>query len=322
MGKILITGVGGFIGFHIAKKLLEKGQQIIGLDNVNNSYDITLKEYRLSKLKHFKNFIFYKQDIANLEELKTIFSQNKIEKIIHLAGKAGIRKSLEKPQEYIISNIVGTVNLLELSKDYKISSFINASSSSVYAENEMPFVENNRINKISSPYGVTKRATELFTYSYHLNYKLNIVNFRFFTVYGSIGRPDMSIFKFIKLIDNNEPIHIFGDGEQTRSFTFVDDIVNGIIKALELTGFETINLGNDKRYSLNYLIKAIEKGLNKKAKLIYEDINSLDMLDTLPDIQKANELLNWNPKIDLDNGISKTVNWHIKNRDLVNRINL
>lgn len=322
MGKILITGVGGFIGFHIAKKLLEKGQQIIGIDNVNNSYDITLKEYRLSKLKHFKNFIFYKQDIANLEEIKKIFSQNKIEKIIHLAGKAGVRKSLEEPQEYIISNIVGTVNLLELSKDYKISSFINASSSSVYAENEMPFVENNRINKISSPYGVTKRATELFTYSYHLNYKLNIVNFRFFTVYGSIGRPNMSIFKFIKLIDNNEPIHIFGDGEQTRSFTFVDDIVNGIIKALELTGFETINLGNDKRYSLNYLIKSIEKGLNKTAKPIYEDINSLDMLDTLPDIQKAENLLNWKPKIDLDEGISKTVSWHIKNRKLVNKIKL
>jgi len=322
MGKILITGVSGFIGFHTAKKLLEKGQQIIGIDNVNNSYDITLKEYRLSKLKHFKNFTFYKENIANLDDLKKIFSQNKIEKIIHLAGKAGVRKSLEEPQEYISSNIVGTVNLLELSKDYKISCFINASSSSVYAENEMPFIETNCINKINSPYGVTKRATELFTYSYHLNHQLNIVNFRFFTVYGSIGRPDMSIFKFIKLIDNNEPIHIFGNGEQTRSFTFVDDIVSGIIKALELTGFETINLGNDKRYSLNYLIKAIEKGLNKKAKLIYENINSLDMLDTLPDIQKANELLNWKPKIDLDKGISKTVNWHIENRNLVNKINL
>jgi len=322
MDKILITGVAGFVGFHTAKELLEKEQQIIGIDNVNNSYDITLKEYRLSKLKHFKSFTFYKLDIANLDELKKIFSQNKIEKIIHLAGKAGVRKSLEEPQEYISSNIVGTVNLLELSKDYKISSFINASSSSVYAENEIPFVENNCINKISSPYGVTKRATELFTYSYHLNYKLNIVNFRFFTVYGSIGRPDMSIFKFIKLIDNNKTIHIFGNGEQTRSFTFVDDIVNGIIKALELTGFETINLGNDKRYSLNYLIKAIEKGINKKAKINYEDINSLDMVDTLPDIQKANELLNWKPNIDLDEGILKTVNWHIENRDLVNKINL
>ena len=320
MRKILITGVSGFIGFHSAKELLKKGHKIIGIDNINNSYDIRLKEYRLSKLKHYTNFVFYKQDIANFEELKNIFSQNKIEKIIHLAGKAGVRKSLEEPQEYISSNIVGTVNLLELSKDYKINSFINASSSSVYAENEIPFVENNCINKISSPYGVTKRATELFTYSYHLNYKLNIVNFRLFTVYGSIGRPDMSIFKFIKLIDNNEPIHVFGDGEQTRSFTFIDDIVNGIIKALELTGFETINLGNDKRYSLNYLIKVIEKELNKKAKLIFEDINNLDMPDTLPDIQKAKKILNWKPEIDLDDGISRTINWHIENRELVNQI--
>ncbi|WGK68565.1 GDP-mannose 4,6-dehydratase [Candidatus Haliotispira prima] len=322
MGKILITGVSGFIGFHTAKELLEKEQQIIGIDNINNSYDITLKKYRLSKLKQFKNFTFYKQDIAHFDELEKIFSQNKIFKIIHLAGKAGVRKSLEEPQEYINSNILGTVNLLELSKDYKISNFINASSSSIYTENKIPFVENSCINKISSPYGVTKRATELFTYSYHLNYKLNIINFRFFTVYGNIGRPDMSVFKFIKLIDNNKPIHIFGDGEQTRSFTFVNDIVDGIIKALELTGFDTINLGNNKKYSLNYLIKRIEEGLNKKAKIIYENINSLDMLDTLPQIQKANELLNWKPIIDLDKGISKTVNWHIENRDLVNKVNL
>jgi nucleoside-diphosphate-sugar epimerase len=320
MEKILITGVSGFIGFHTAKKLLKNGKQIVGIDNLDNSYDITLKKYRLSKLTHFPNFNFYKHDITNIKELKNIFSQNKIEKIIHLAGKAGVRKSLEEPQEYITSNILGTVNLLEVSKENNISSFINASSSSVYGENEIPFIENNCINKINSPYGVTKRATELFTYSYHLNYKLNIVNFRFFTVYGPAGRPDMSIFKFIKLIDNNKPIHIFGDGRQTRSFTYIDDIVNGIIKALELIGFETINLGNDKRYSLNYLIKTIEKGLNKKAKLINEEINRLDMLDTLPDIQKANKLLNWKPKIDLDEGISKTINWHIKNREFIKNI--
>ena len=320
MNEILITGVSGFIGFHTAKKLLENGEHLIGIDNMNNSYDITLKEYRLAKLKQFSKFNFYKQDISDFEKIKKIFSKNKITKIIHLAGKAGVRKSLEEPQEYIKSNILGTVNLLELSKDFNINNFINASSSSVYAENEIPFNENNSISKISSPYGVTKRTTELFTYSYHEIYKLNIINFRFFTVYGSIGRPDMSIFKFIKLIDNNEPIHIFGNGEQTRSFTFIDDIVKGIIKALELTDFETINLGNDKRYSLNYLIKTIEKGLNKKAKIIFEKTNNLDMLDTLPDIQKANKLLNWKPKIDLNEGILKTINWHIENRELVNNI--
>ncbi len=320
MNEILITGVSGFIGFHTAKKLLENGKHVIGIDNMNNSYDITLKEYRLAKLIQFSNFNFNKQDISDFEELKKIFSKNKITKIIHLAGKAGVRKSVEEPQEYIKSNILGIVNLLELSKDFKIDNFINASSSSVYAKNEIPFSENNRISKISSPYGVTKRITELFTYSYHKIYKLNIINFCFFTVYGSIGRPDMSIFKFIKLIDNNEPIHIFGNGEQTRSFTFIDDIVKGIIKALELTDFETINLGNDKRYSLNYLIKTIEKGLNKKAKIIFEKTNNLDMLDTLPDIQKANKLLNWKPKIDLNEGILKTINWHIENRKLVNNI--
>jgi nucleoside-diphosphate-sugar epimerase len=320
MKKILITGVGGFIGFHIARKLLENGNQIIGIDNLNNSYDTTLKNFRLLKLKHFNHFTFYKQDITNLDALKKVFSQNKIEKIIHLAGKAGVRKSLEEPQEYISSNIVGTVNLLELSKDYNISSFINASSSSIYGENEMPFIEDNCINKINSPYGVTKRATELFTYSYHLNYKLNIVNFRFFTVYGPIGRPDMSIFKFIELINRNKSIHVFGNGEQTRSFTYIDDVVEGIINAIELKGFEIINLGNNKRYSLNYLIKAIEKSLNKKAKLVFEETNRLDMPDTLPDIQKANKLLNWQPKIDLEEGKSKTINWHIENRKFAKNI--
>ena len=320
MKKILITGVGGFIGFHIARKLLENGNQIIGIDNLNNSYDTTLKNFRLLKLKHFNHFTFYKQDITNLDALKKVFSQNKIEKIIHLAGKAGVRKSLEEPQEYISSNIVGTVNLLELSKDYNISSFINASSSSIYGENEIPFIENNCINKINSPYGVTKRATELFTYSYHLNYKLNIVNFRFFTVYGPIGRPDMSIFKFIELINRNKSIHVFGNGEQTRSFTYIDDVVEGIINAIELKGFEIINLGNNKRYSLNYLIRVIEKGLNKKAILKFEEANRLDMPDTLPDIQKANKLLNWNPKIDLEEGISKTISWHIENKEFAKNI--
>ena len=322
MNKILITGAVGFIGFHTTKRLLEQGLQILGVDNIDNSYDITLKEYRLSILRSYNNFTFYKQDIANINKLKKIFSQNKIDKIIHLAGKAGVRKSLEEPQEYINSNILGTLNLLELTKEYKISNFINASSSSVYGENEIPFIENNCINKISSPYGVSKRAAELLTYTYHLNYNLNIINLRFFTVYGPVGRPDMSIFKFIKLIDDNKPIHIFGTGEQTRSFTFIDDIVNGIIKALELIDFEIINLGNNKRYSVNHLINTIEKELKKKAKLIYKEINKLDMADTLPDIQKAKKILNWVPEIDLNDGITKTVEWHIKNKKLVRKINL
>lgn len=320
MKEIFVTGVGGFIGFHTAKKLLESGQKIIGIDNLNNAYDTSLKEYRLAILSRFSDFEFYRQDISKLDDLKKIFGENKIEKIIHLAGKAGVRNSLEEPQEYVNSNVLGTVNLLELAKDYNIKCFVNASSSSVYAENEIPFHETNGINKISSPYGVTKRAAELFTYSYHHVYKLNIVNLRFFTVYGAMGRPDMSIFKFIKRIDNGKPIHIFGDGKQTRSFTYVDDIVNGIIKALELTGYEIINLGNDKRYPLHYLITQIEKGLNKSAKMIFGESNNLDMADTLPDISKAIKLLNWKPEIDLDEGIERTVEWHIKNKDLVNSL--
>jgi len=317
---ILITGVCGFIGFHTAKRLLETNHKIIGIDNINNSYDTTLKEQRLSKLSSYSDFIFHKIDISNIDELNTIFNQHKIFKIIHLAGKAGVRKSLEEPQQYINTNILGTVNLLELSKNCKIEILINASSSSVYADNELPFNENQCIKNISSPYGVTKRAAELFTYSYHKIYNLNIINFRFFTVYGSYGRPDLSIFKFIKLIDNNQPIHIYGNGEQTRSFTYVDDIVTGIINSLNFIGFETINLGNDKRYSLNYLIQLIENKLNKKAIKIFENQNNLDMSDTLPDIEKANKLLNWQPKTDLNEGIEKTINWHIENRELVNKI--
>jgi len=320
MKKILITGVVGFIGFHTARKLLEQGLKIVGIDNIDNSYDIPLKEYRLSILRSYHNFNFHKQNIADFEKLKEIFSQNKIYKIIHLAGKTGVRKSLEKPHEYISSNIIGTINLLELSKEYNIDNFINASSSSVYGENKIPFNEKNCIEKINSSYGISKRTTELFTYTYHLNYNLNIVNFRFFTVYGPIGRPDMSIFKFIKLIDENKPIHIFGTGEQTRSFTYIEDIINGIIKALELTGFEIINLGNDKSYTLNYLINLIENYLHKKAKIIFKKRNILDMPDTLPEIEKAGSLLNWKPVVDLDEGISNTIKWHIENREFIRKI--
>jgi len=321
MDKILITGASGFIGFHTAKELLKEGVSIIGIDNnLSNLYDNKLKYHRLNELNKDKNFRFYKQDITDLKGLEAIFKENEIIKIIHLAGRAGVRQSIEEPQDYVNSNILGTINLLELSAKYNIQNFINISSSSIYADNEIPFREDNCISKINSPYGVTKRASELFTYSYHNIYKTNIVNLRFFTVYGQAARPDMSIFKFAKLIDNNEPIHIYGNGEQTRSFTFIDDIVNGIIKSLNVDGFETINLGNNKRYSLNYLISRIEKELNKKAKIIFEGKNDLDMQDTLPDIKNAFNLIKWKPKINLDEGISKTINWHKENRKLVNSL--
>ena len=320
MNKILITGIAGFIGYHTAKELLKEGYKIIGIDNLDNSYNIQLKEHRLFKLKSFPNFTFFKQDITDFEGLNKIFSVNKIVRIIHLAGKAGVRKSIEAPKAYINSNIIGTINLLELSKIYRISSFINASSSSVYGESQIPFIESDCINKINSPYAITKYTTELFSYIYHLNYKLDITNLRFFTVYGPIGRPDMAIFKFIERIYNKKPIYVYGDGNQTRSFTYIDDIVQGIIKAFDLKGFNIINLGVDKNWSINYTINLIEKELNKKAKILYIDRNIMDILHTKPDIAKAKKILNWMPKYDLKEGIKKTIKWHRENRTIIDKI--
>ncbi|MBF89554.1 MAG: nucleotide sugar epimerase [Candidatus Marinimicrobia bacterium] len=323
MKTILLTGVAGFVGQKTAQFLLRDGFQVVGIDNLNNYYDVNLKEYRLSQLNSVNGFDFYNIDIEDVKDLNSIMKDYKFEAIINLAARAGVRYSLENPNIYVSTNIQGSLNLLELSKKFKIEKFVLASTSSVYAGEKMPFKENLPVNNPISPYAATKKGAELMAYSFHSVYGIDISIVRYFTVYGPAGRPDMSIFRFIKWIDEGSKIKIYGDGTQSRDFTYIDDIAEGTIKALKKVGFEIINLGGGKNpVSLLTIIKMIEKRMNKKAKFEYNNFPKTDIQETWADIYKAKKLINWKPKIKLEEGINRTIDWYLENKRLVQKIKI
>ena len=316
MKTILLTGAAGFIGYKTAEFLIEKGYNVIGVDNLNDYYDVRLKTYRLERLKKYENFKFYHVDIENLEALKVIFEDIQIDGVINLAARAGVRYSLIDPFVYVRTNVTGTLNLLEIMKDKGIKKFVLASTSSLYAGQPMPFKETLPVNTPISPYAASKKGAEVMAYTYHYLYGIDVTIVRYFTVYGPAGRPDMSIFRFIKWIDEGKPIVIYGDGTQSRDFTYVDDIARGTIKAYETeTGYEIINLGGNRPHELNYVIDLIEKYLGKKAEKIYKPFHKADLKATWADIEKAKEILNWEPQVPLEEGLKRTVEWHIENRD-------
>ncbi|MGB9677332.1 MAG: GDP-mannose 4,6-dehydratase [Candidatus Ratteibacteria bacterium] len=321
MGKILITGACGFIGWKVSEKLVERGEDVLGIDDLNDYYDVRLKKWRLEKLQKNKNFSFVKLDISR-ENIKYIVKEAKPDVIINLAARAGVRASIENPEIYYQTNVMGNLNLLECAKDFEIKKFILASTSSLYAGCQMPFKEDLPVNNPISPYAASKKSAELTCYTYHYLFGIEIVIFRYFTVYGPAGRPDMSIFKFIKLIDEGKEITVYGDGTQSRDFTYVDDIAEGTILGLNLSGFEIINLGGSNPHQLNEVIKIIEEKLNKKAKIVYAPFHKADIKATFADITKAKNLLNWTPKINIREGLEKTINWYIENRDWIKEITL
>jgi nucleoside-diphosphate-sugar epimerase len=241
--KILVTGTAGFIGSKVSEMLLEDGYNVIGIDNFNDYYDVKLKMWRLNNLKKYSNFKFYKIDIENYEGLKLIFQLNHYVAVINLAARAGVRYSLENPFIYLSTNAGGTLNLLELCKEYNVSKYVLASTPSLYAGQKMPFKEDLPVNTPISPYAASKKAAEAMAYTYHYLYGIDVTILRYFTVYGPGCRPNMSPFKFIKWIMEGSPLEIFGDGTQKRDFTYVDDIAKGTIKALKPLGYEIINLG-------------------------------------------------------------------------------
>ena len=322
MKRILLTGCCGFIGWKTGEKLLQKGFQVFGIDDLNDYYDVKLKEWRLSNLKEYPNFEFKRMDICEKEKLKKVVKNFLPDIIINLAARAGVRASIKNPEAYFRTNTLGTLNLLEISKNTGIKKFILASTSSLYADQKMPFSESLPVNQPISPYAASKKAAEVLCYTYHYLYGIDITIFRYFTVYGPCGRPDMSIFKFIKLIDEGENITVYGDGNQSRDFTYVDDIAEGTIMGINLTGFEIINLGGNKPYRLNHAISLIEKNLGKKAKIEYKPFHKADMKATWADISKAKKLLNWQPKIDLKVGIERTCKWYIENKNWLKDIKL
>ncbi|WP_456341475.1 SDR family NAD(P)-dependent oxidoreductase [Thermovibrio sp.] len=323
MKSVLLTGAAGFIGFKTAMELLKRGYRVIGVDNMNDYYDPKLKEYRLSLLKENENFKFYRVDIENLEALRVIFEDNEIDGVINLAARAGVRYSIENPFVYTTTNTLGTLNLLELMKEFGIKKFVLASTSSLYAGQPMPFKEDLPVNTPISPYAASKKGAEVMAYTYHYLYGFDVTVVRYFTVYGPAGRPDMCIFRFIKWIDEGTPITVYGDGTQSRDFTYVDDIAEGTIRAYETkTGYEIINLGGNHPHQLKEVIRLIEEYLGKKAEIVYKPFHKADLKATWADITKAKEILGWEPKVPLGEGLRRTVEWHKENRDFLREITL
>jgi nucleoside-diphosphate-sugar epimerase len=316
MKTILLTGAAGFIGWKTAEFLLKEGYKVIGVDNLNNYYDVRLKEYRKKDLEKYENFKFYPVDIENLQALEILFNDYKFDVVINLAARAGVRYSMINPYVYMTTNANGTLNLLELMKKYSVKKFVLASTSSLYAGQPMPFKEDLPVNTPISPYAASKKAAEVMAYTYHYLYGIDVSVVRYFTVYGPAGRPDMSIFRFIKWIDEGKPIILYGDGSQSRDFTYVDDIARGTILATKELGYEIINLGGGKNpISLKRVIETIEAHLGKKAVIDYRPFHKADLKETWADITKAKNLLGWEPKVSFEEGIKKTVDWYLENRD-------
>lgn len=313
--KYLVTGSAGFIGFYVSKRLLENGHIVVGIDNLNNYYDPQLKKDRLKILSKFANFIFYKKDISNLVSLEKIFIQHQFDKVCNLAAQAGVRHSIDNPFLYEKSNIQGFLNILEMIKKYQIKDIVYASSSSVYGGiKETPFREDMKIDQPISIYAVTKATNELMANAYHNLYGINTVGLRFFTVYGPWGRPDMAYFSFTKLILNNKPIQVFNSGQMKRDFTYIDDIVDGIVSALDRTSVlknKVINLGNSHPVNLLDFIDCLENNLKKVAKKEFLPLQSGDVLETYADISLAQKTLDFKPKINIQQGLKNFTDWYL-----------
>ncbi len=321
MKTILLTGTAGFIGAKTAELLLEEGFKVIGLDNLNDYYDVRIKQYRLGKLTGEKDFQFNEVDIENYSSIKRLFKENKIAAVVNLAARAGVRYSLENPHIYLSTNAQGTLNLLEAMRLNGVKKMVLASTSSLYAGQEVPFREDLPVNQPISPYAASKKAAEVMAYSFHYIYGLDISVVRYFTVFGPAGRPDMSVFRFIKWIDEGKPLELFGDGSQSRDFTYINDIAKGTVKALKNVGFEIINLGGGNNpKSINYIINKIEGYLGKKAIIEQKPFHKSDMLKTWADITKAKRILDWQPGVDVDEGLELTVGWHLENREWLKEI--
>ena len=311
MTKILVTGCSGFIGMHVCESLLKDGYHIFGIDSMNDYYSVNLKKERLQKLKSYKNFKFENLNITSFDKLNRIFLDFKPNLVANLAAQAGVRYSLKNPSVYIESNVAGFMNILEASRHNGVEGVIYASSSSVYGGNKkIPFSTYDRVDKPISIYAASKKANELMAYTYSHLYNLNTTGLRFFTVYGPWGRPDMAMYIFAKKMIRGEKIQVYNYGNMERDFTYIDDIVQGVRASLnENYNCEVFNLGNSRTEKLLYMIECLEKQLGLKAIIEFLDIQPGDVQRTCADIEHSKRLLNYNPKINLTEGISNFINW-------------
>lgn len=308
---IFITGIAGFIGYHLARALHERGDHVIGCDNFNEYYPSLLKKERATLLKQLGIPIF-KQDIRNLKALYYLFEKTPFTHMVHLAAQPGVRFSLTNPHCYVQNNINGFLEVLELCRHFHPIKLVYASSSSVYGLNsKIPFSEEDTVITPASLYAATKKSNELMAHSYHHLFGIPTTGLRFFTVYGPWGRPDMAYFSFTKSIDEGKPIHVFNHGKMRRDFTYIDDIVSGCIAAIDHgAAYEIFNLGNNKPEELSFLIKTIEQHLGKKAVMELKPMQPGDVLETCADINKSQLLLNYTPSTSLEKGIGNFVEWY------------
>ncbi|WP_286817254.1 NAD-dependent epimerase [Desulfobacter sp. UBA2225] len=309
---LLVTGAAGFIGFSLARKLLEGGRIVVGIDNLNSYYDVNLKKARLEILKSFDNFVFHHVDIQDLNALKEIFKQQHIDVVCNLAAQAGVRYSLTDPFSYQKSNLEGFLNLLEMARHNGVANFVYASSSSVYGSNKKtPFSVDDRVDNPISLYAASKKANELMAHAYSHLYQINCTGLRYFTVYGPWGRPDMALFLFTDAILNNRPINVYNYGDMKRDFTYIDDIVAGTIAAIDRpVPYDVFNLGNSKTEHLMTLIEILEEELGRKSEKNMMPMQPGDVKETSADIQKSRDLLGFEPKTTLSVGIKNFVQWY------------
>lgn len=328
--KILVTGVAGFIGFHVVQYLCRRNDEVVGIDNLNDYYDIALKKARLSNLMNYENFTFEQLDLAHRENIALLFAKHNFQRVIHLGAQAGVRYSLENPHAYIDSNLVGFINILEGCRHNRIQHLTYASSSSVYGANEiLPFSEHANVDHPLSLYAATKKANELMAHSYSHAYQLPTTGLRFFTVYGPWGRPDMALFNFTKKILSNEPIEVFNFGNHCRDFTYIDDIVSGVIKvhdrvampnttwsgkmpdpATSAAPYRVYNIGNSNSVPILRYITVLEECLGKKANIKFLPLQVGDIVDTYADVALLRDDLGYHPSTPIEVGIRRFVDWY------------
>jgi nucleoside-diphosphate-sugar epimerase len=320
----LVTGAAGFIASNVVRLLLDAGNEVIGIDNLNDAYDPALKRWRLARLRGAAGFEFHELDICDRASLESLFAKRKsnaLAAVINLAARAGVRPSVENPWVYFQANAEGTLNLLDLCRRFAIQKFVLASTSSLYGgHNTVPFREDDNTDRPLSPYAASKKAAEAIAFTYHHLHQIDVSILRYFTVYGPAGRPDMSVFRFVRQIAEGEPITIFGDGTQRRDFTYVDDIARGTIRAIAPIGCEIVNLGGDRPVELNSVVNHLANLIGRPPQIAWRPAHPADVPATWANIDKAKTRLGWAPQVGLETGLKSCVDWYLENRNQIRLI--
>ncbi len=322
MANYLVTGAAGFIASRVSEMLVAQGHTVTGLDNLCDAYDVRLKQYRLERLKKMDGFAFHEMDVCDRPGLERLFESGpRYDAIFNLAARAGVRASVENPWIFVDTNMTGTLNLLEACRRYEIPKFILASTSSIYGNDApLPTPETANSDRVLQPYAASKKGAEAMCHSYHFLYGIDVTVFRYFTVYGPAGRPDMVMFRFTQWIKEGLPVHLNGDGNQSRGFTYLDDIARGTILGLKRVGYEIINLGGHEVITMNEMIGRLEALLGERAEVVHHTAHKADMLANQADVSKARRLLGWEAQVGLDEGMRRLVEWYLAERDWASQI--